>query len=144
MAARSAAEVPARPLTGVGLYQRIWSAVRRVPRGRVVTYGDVAAWVGCGARQVGYALAALPDRPHRVPWHRVVGSHGMVSQRRSGDGALRQRMRLETEGIVFSQAGRLDLQGLRWSYPDSPAPGAKDAASADARDGVSPRRRARR
>lgn len=119
------------------MYERVWAAVRLVPRGRVVTYGDVAAYVGCGARQVGYALSALPDRPHRVPWQRVIGGHGTVSERRGGDGAVRQRAKLEAEGVSFTRAGKLDLDRLRWRFPPpddgQPSPG-------DTRTAPAPRR----
>ena len=57
------------------LYQRIYGVIRRIPKGRVSTYGSVAKLIGCGARQVGYAMAALPDATG-VPWHRVVNFRG--------------------------------------------------------------------
>lgn len=87
----------------------------RIPAGRVATYGQIAELAGLPgqARQVGYALAALPDGSP-VPWQRVVNARGEVSARRDFDGAPRQRLRLEEEGIRFDAAGRLDLERYRW------------------------------
>jgi methylated-DNA-protein-cysteine methyltransferase-like protein len=89
--------------------------VARIPAGRVATYGQIAELAGLPgqARQVGYALAALPDGS-TVPWQRVVNARGEVSARRDFDGAPRQRLRLEEEGIRFDAAGRLDLERCRW------------------------------
>ena len=91
---------------------RIYAAVRRVRRGRVATYGSVAAAAGLPghARQVGYALAAL-EVDSTVPWHRVVNARGEISPR-SGDRTVErlQRTLLEAEGVVFDGRGRLDLK----------------------------------
>jgi methylated-DNA-protein-cysteine methyltransferase-like protein len=99
-------------------WRRIWGVVARIPRGRVATYGQVAALAGLGggARQVGYALAALPDDAE-VPWQRVVNARGEVSARRDFDGAPRQRALLEREGVVFDAGGRIDLERFRWPGP---------------------------
>ncbi len=89
--------------------------VRRIPRGRVASYGQVAALAGLAghARQVGYALHALPE-DNEVPWHRVVNAAGRISLRRESSGGALQRALLETEGIVF-HAGRIDLQRYGWA-----------------------------
>jgi methylated-DNA-protein-cysteine methyltransferase-like protein len=91
--------------------------VRRIPRGRVATYGQVALLAGLGrqARLVGYALSALPSGS-RVPWHRVINAQGAVSAR-TGDpaGALDQRLMLEAEGVKFNARGRVPLERYRWS-----------------------------
>jgi len=99
-----------------GFFTRVYQAVRRIPRGRVATYGQVAALAGTprGARAVGWALRALRGRQAaRVPWHRVVGAGGRLSPR-AGGGESRQRARLVAEGVAF-HAGRVDLRrhGLR-------------------------------
>ena len=88
--------------------------VRRVPYGRVATYGQIARVAGLGdhARMVGYALAALPSST-TVPWHRVINAQGIVSPRRSGD-PLSQRLRLEREGVRFDGRGRAALARHRW------------------------------
>jgi methylated-DNA-protein-cysteine methyltransferase-like protein len=94
---------------------RIYEVVRRIPRGRVATYGDVAKAAGLPghARQVGYALAAL-DADTDVPWHRVVNAQGRVSARagdRSSE-ALQQTL-LRAEGVRFGLAGSIDLRRYR-------------------------------
>jgi alkylated DNA nucleotide flippase Atl1 len=98
------------------LYDRIYEVVRFVPRGRVTTYGRVAGIVGgCGARQVGYAMASVHEGSD-VPWHRVVNSEGKVSARRdNGPGDLIQRQLLEDEGVVFDQSGRINLTIYLWT-----------------------------
>jgi len=95
--------------------QRIYTVVRRIPRGRVATYGQVAALAGLPghARQVGYALHALPDGT-RLPWHRVINARGEVSLRRTPGPELSQRMLLEREGIRFDSRGRVDLDVCGW------------------------------
>lgn len=96
-------------------HAEVFAVVRRIPRGRVATYGQVAALAGFPghARQVGYALSAL-DINAPVPWHRVVNAAGRVSLRSGGsDGAMVQRMRLEQEGVVI-RAGRVPLREYRW------------------------------
>lgn len=107
-------------------YARIWSVVRRIPRGRVATYGQIAELAGLPghARQVGYALHNLPARS-TVPWHRVLNARGEVSPRTSGDSHELQRLLLEGEGVVFSLAGRLDLKTYQWKVkPPRDKPGA--------------------
>src|SRR3989442_10323327 len=95
-------------------YQKIYRAVRRIPHGRVSTYGDVADRAGLEgrARQVGYALHALPSGSG-VPWHRVVNARGEISLRRGSDSHELQRLLLEAEGIEFDGRGRIDLKQFR-------------------------------
>ena len=98
-------------------YRRIWSVVRRIPRGRVATYGQVAALAGLPgrARLAGYALHALPDGSP-LPWHRVVGAGGRLSLARLDPGAaLTQRMRLEREGVEFDARWRVKLDSHTWA-----------------------------
>jgi methylated-DNA-protein-cysteine methyltransferase-like protein len=90
--------------------------VRRIPRGRVATYGQVARLASQPghARLVGYALAALDDRS-RLPWHRVVNAAGRISPRRDkGPESVIQRLRLEREGVVFDSRGAIRLALFRW------------------------------
>ena len=89
--------------------------MRRIPRGRVATYGQVAEMAGLEghARQVGYALHTLPQRSD-VPWHRVVNARGEISPRSAGDSHELQRMLLEAEGVVLDARGRIDLAKFRW------------------------------
>ena len=111
-------------------YQKIYAAVRRIPRGKVATYGDVAHLAGLPRqpRLVGYALHATPDGVD-IPWHRVVNARGTISTGRGVTGGeLPQRFRLEREGIVFDQVGRLSLDRYRWKRAPRRAP-AKAAAT---------------
>jgi methylated-DNA-protein-cysteine methyltransferase-like protein len=99
---------------GASSYDRIYAAVRRIPRGRVASYGEVARAAGFpnAARQVGYALHALRDAAD-VPWHRVVNARGEISPRASGY-ELPQRSLLEREGVAFDARGRIDLATFGW------------------------------
>ena len=96
-------------------YELIWSWVRKVPAGRVATYGQIAEIAGLEghARQVGYALHALSS-DSGVPWHRVVNSFGEVSRRSDSDSDELQTELLRAEGVVFDTTGRIDLRRFRW------------------------------
>ena len=97
-------------------YDDFYAIARKVPAGRVTTYGAVAAEAGLPgrARQVGYAMAALPD-DHDVPWHRVINARGEVSSRAGGTAFEKiQHNLLEAEGIVFNARGRVDLDRFGW------------------------------
>ena len=93
----------------------MWEFVREVPRGRVVTYGQVAVVLGApsAARAVGYALRALPHDTD-TPWWRVINAKGGISLRGRGYGADLQRELLEGEGVVFDAADTVDLRVYRW------------------------------
>lgn len=96
-------------------YTRIYAVTRRIPHGRVATYGQVAELAGLAghARQVGYALHAMAtDDP--IPWHRVINARGEVSTRTEPGSDRAQRAFLEQEGVVFSAAGRVDLVRFQW------------------------------
>lgn len=94
--------------------QAIYAIVANIPKGRVATYGQIADLAGLPgqARQVGYALAALPDIPP-LPWHRVINARGAVSARAHTKLHELQREMLKAEGIEFRR-GRIDLQRFRW------------------------------
>lgn len=96
------------------LYERFYAVVRRIPKGRVATYGQVAALAGLPrhSRHVGYALAALTG--DGVPWQRVINSKGEISGRDYPDAARGQRARLEDEGVEFDGRGRVDLKRYGW------------------------------
>jgi methylated-DNA-protein-cysteine methyltransferase-like protein len=96
-------------------YQRIYAVVRRIPKGRVATYGQVAALAGLPghARQVGYALHALPEGT-TVPWHRVVNASGGISTRSLPGAEFVQQQLLVREGIRVNARGRVALSQTRW------------------------------
>lgn len=97
-------------------HQRIHALARQIPEGQVASYGQLARLAGCGARLVGYAMAALPAASE-VPWHRVINAGGAISRRRGGGGEIRQRSLLEAEGVRFDSAGRVDLEAVGWPGP---------------------------
>jgi methylated-DNA-protein-cysteine methyltransferase related protein len=96
-------------------YRRIYNVVRRIPRGRVATYGQVATLAGLAghARQVGYALHALPEGS-TVPWHRVVNARGGISLRSIPGAELVQQQLLAREGVRLDSRGRVSLRRVRW------------------------------
>jgi methylated-DNA-protein-cysteine methyltransferase-like protein len=96
-------------------YARIYAVVRRIPRGRVATYGQVAGLAGLKghARHVGYAMHALPAGTS-VPWHRVINARGDISRRSQFGGEIHQRLLLEAEGVEFDWRGRVRLDRFQW------------------------------
>lgn len=120
MKGKKASEIPGTSTRGQ-TYERIWAAVRRIPKGRVATYGQVAAAAGFAKqpRLAGYALHGLP-RGTSVPWHRVINAQGKVSFPPRSAPYREQRRRLEAEGVVFL-GGRVKLARYGWkSGRDSP------------------------
>jgi methylated-DNA-protein-cysteine methyltransferase-like protein len=101
---------------GDAAVEAICAVIRRIPKGWVATYGQVAAMAGMPrrARLVGRVLQRL-DPATKIPWHRVVNAKGEVSYSlsRNGGDILQQRL-LEKEGIEFDDNNRLDLERCRW------------------------------
>ncbi len=93
-------------------FEQVHAIVAQIPPGKVVTYGQIAQWLGWthGARTVGWALRAAPAG---LPWHRVVNAQGRISL----DADDEQRLRLEAEGVTFSPTGRVDLNTYRFTGP---------------------------
>jgi len=96
------------------LYERIYAVVRQIPPGKVATYGQIGDIIGCSARVVGYAMAALKhiDAPD-VPWQRVINRMGKISIL-DPFGKSIQRQILEEEGIVFTQKDQIDFREFGW------------------------------
>ncbi|MEX2525089.1 MAG: MGMT family protein [Gammaproteobacteria bacterium] len=97
--------------------EQVYGLVRRIPEGRVATYGQIAGLAGFPrhARQVGYALAALRGRDNPdVPWHRVINARGEISSRFDAGSEDYQRILLEDEGVVFDESGRVSLKRFQW------------------------------
>ena len=101
-------------------YTAVYRFVSTVPKGKVVTYGQVAALLGAprAARAVGTALRNLP-RPlsKKVPWQRVINASGGISLRGDVIRVEEQRWLLEDEGIAFSRHGKVNLEKYRWPGP---------------------------
>lgn len=96
---------------------RVYELLRTVPKGKVVTYGDLAAMAGSpkAARAVGMAMRNNPDAP-ATPCHRVVASDGSLHGYSGGDGIPTKKKMLEDEGVVFN-GDRVDLSHSRWVQP---------------------------
>ena len=96
-------------------YRTVYRMVRAIPRGRVTTYGSIARALGMpfGARQVGWALAALED--DHVPAHRVVNARGGLSPRSGFGTPAVQRALLERDGVIFGPDGRVSLERYLWT-----------------------------
>lgn len=85
-----------------GAADAVYAVVRAIPRGRVLSYGQVAAALGLAPRTVGWVLSSAPDG---VPWHRVVGADGYLRiARRAPELKALQRRLLEDEGVVLDDA----------------------------------------
>jgi methylated-DNA-protein-cysteine methyltransferase-like protein len=94
--------------------QRVIALIKRIPRGKVATYGLIAAMAGNprAARQVVRALHSSSLK-HHLPWHRVINSKGLISLPR-GAGHEEQRSKLERERIQFKPNGTVDLAKYLW------------------------------
>ncbi|MEZ5549258.1 MAG: methylated-DNA--[protein]-cysteine S-methyltransferase [Pseudomonadales bacterium] len=93
--------------------ERIWQVVALIPRGKVATYGQIAALAGMPrhARLVGRTLSQLPERS-RLPWHRVINASGRISLRSGSEGHKTQYQRLLAEGVEF--IGERVSRACRW------------------------------
>ena len=99
--------------------ERVYDIVRRIPSGRVVSYGDVAGLLGRprAARGVGWALNSL-DADSDVPWWRVINHRGEISIRNPDFAPRVQQALLEEEGVEFDEGGRVDWARFRWLPPE--------------------------
>jgi methylated-DNA-protein-cysteine methyltransferase related protein len=122
--AKQPAKKPARakrvrpPATSQSVPESILAAVRRIPRGKVCTYGNVAEVAGLPrrARLVGTVLRQTPSA-RGLPWYRVINAGGRISFPVGSDAYQRQRHKLEAEGVVFV-GGRVDLRRYGWPSRD--------------------------
>jgi methylated-DNA-protein-cysteine methyltransferase related protein len=104
-----------RPLSDA---ERILAAVKSIPRGKVSTYGEIAAAAGLPrrARLVGTVLKNTPASPG-LPWFRVINSGGRISLPAGSDAYARQKKKLEAEGVIF-RGDRVDLKRYGWPARD--------------------------
>jgi len=107
---------------GNNFYEQVYAVVRRIPRGRVTSYGRVAEMLGRprAARAVGFALNSLNDKKgnsdyEEVPWQRVINSQGRISIVNREYGAQHQADLLRSEGVDVSPDLRIDLDKYLWS-----------------------------
>ena len=93
--------------------ERVFKIVRRIPRGRVMTYGQIAVMLGEGytPRTVGFVMHGSDDH---TPWHRVINSQGRCSTYGLVLPADKQQRMLEDEGVTFDTRGRIDLETYLW------------------------------
>ncbi|AOM02521.1 MULTISPECIES: MGMT family protein [Cobetia] len=91
------------------LLEQIYTVVAQIPAGRITTYGRIASMTdGATARMVGSAMRHLPDG-HQLPWHRVINASLKVTDH---GGAVRQREKLRSEGVLFDGVGRVPRECL--------------------------------
>ena len=101
--------------------QRVFKLVRRIPRGRVMTYGQIGELLGEGytARTVGFVMHGSDDK---TPWHRVINAQGACSTQGLVLPHDKQQRMLEAEGVEFNKQGRCDLQTYLWIPRRRPQP----------------------
>lgn len=94
--------------------QRVIAAIKKIPAGRVATYGQIAAFAGSwrASRQVAYVLHSSSDKEN-LPWHRVINSRGGISLPAGYGGELQRRL-LKAEGVKFKKDGTVDLKRFLW------------------------------
>jgi methylated-DNA-protein-cysteine methyltransferase-like protein len=121
LAKKSKSKTPAPLPETISSWASFYRVVRRIPRGRVCTYGAVAAMAGHPrhSRHVGYALAALKETgsTQGVPWQRILGKKAgerAAITIKDPVGAAMQRSMLEAEGVVFDEKGNVSLARFGW------------------------------
>jgi methylated-DNA-protein-cysteine methyltransferase-like protein len=106
-------------INSAGYRERVFEIVRQIPRGRVMTYGQIADLLGEGytPRTIGFVMHSASEED--VPWQRVINAQGACSTGRIIIPPDKQQRMLEGEGVVFDSRGRCDLGKYRWNI-DSP------------------------
>ena len=96
-------------------YEKIYEVVRKIPCGKVATYGQIAELAGLPrqARLVGYALHNTPTGSD-IPWQRVINAKGEISQYGDDQWTEYHRSLLESEGVVFNKNGKISLKAFKW------------------------------
>ena len=100
-------------------YQKVYATVKKIPKGNVASYGQIATLLGNpgSARLVGWALRAVPDS--EIPWHRVVSSSGHLTITHPDVSAESQKLLLESEGVMVTADNKnklfkVDMNTYRW------------------------------
>ncbi|MGQ0622553.1 MAG: MGMT family protein [Panacagrimonas sp.] len=112
--------MPLPPITAAEAYPKIWKTVRRIPRGKVASYAQVAFESGLPgrARMVGRALSDAGGSA-RLPWHRVINAQGRIALPVSSEAYVEQKARLVAEGVIFEN-DRVSF--TRYGWKRDPAP----------------------
>jgi len=107
-----------KKLQGTPFQRRVWEAIARIPKGRVTTYGAIAAYLGTRAvRAVGTAVGKNPDAP-KVPCHRVMPSNGKLGNYSGEGGAARKEALLESEGVRVKDGKIVDFERVFYDFSD--------------------------
>jgi methylated-DNA-protein-cysteine methyltransferase-like protein len=129
------------------VFEKIYRLVLRIPRGRVMTYGQIARLLEdrYSARLVGWAMHATPEDDRNIPWHRVINSKGGISTGRvvTGPPDL-QRLLLEAEGVTFDCRGHCDLALYQWSPREKKGAASRKGAAPAAKKGSAKKRKTTR
>ncbi|MBL8995079.1 MAG: MGMT family protein [Spirochaetia bacterium] len=94
-------------------FERVWLLVRKIPHGRVATYGQLSRMLEGRLTPVGIGWAIRAAKDGVIPWHRVVNSKGGISTEKSSPGV--QRAKLRAEGVKFDKEGFIELSRYGWS-----------------------------
>jgi methylated-DNA-protein-cysteine methyltransferase-like protein len=99
----------------MGFFNDVYNVVKKIPAGKVATYGQIAKMIGQPQKSkcVGWALHSNPQEGV-IPCHRVVNRKGELSGNFAFGGMERQKMLLENEGIIFNKDGIIDLEKYLW------------------------------
>ena len=108
-------------------YEAVYDLVAQIPKGCVMTYGQIAVLLGrpTGARAVGYALRQTPSE-RKIPWQRVINSQGRISPRgltKPEHEPTLQQILLEKEGVEFDEQGKTELERYLWEPKQKRPPG---------------------
>ncbi|HKP86831.1 MAG TPA: MGMT family protein [Blastocatellia bacterium] len=140
----------AKPVSGEKYeqaFEKIYRIVLKIPRGRVMTYGQIARLLEdrYSPRLIGWAMHATPKDGRNIPWHRVINSKGGISTGRViiQEPQL-QRYLLEAEGVVFDGRGHCDLSVYQWSparKKKRSSPSTKSAGNDSSKRGKTPKKK---
>jgi len=113
--------VPSKPITAAEAYPLIFAVIKRIPRGKVASYAQVAYAAGFPgrARMVGRALADAGGGGPKLPWHRVINAQGRIALPRSSEAYVEQKTRLVAEGVLF-EGDRISFTRYGWKRGSAP------------------------
>lgn len=111
---------PGRPQDAPSFREHVYELVLHIPRGKVMSYGQVARVLGAGydARAIGNVMHATPDDGRAIPWHRVINAQGGCSTAGLTTPPDLQQRLLEAEGVTFNDKGRCKIDDYLWTPPE--------------------------